>query len=262
MGRRGLTLAEAVVAVFVLLSSFLVMSRLFMTGVRYQTLIETQQNAIFLAEAQIEAIRGWSAQQHQPVGATPFSDWSSCPGSPGPITNPAFPGYSIAVNSTVHELYSPCSLWELQYPDPLERRRLAQSTRRVRVTVNWSNQQFFLESLVATPVARLTTAVSAQVSPSVSTSIAQGNSGVFSAQANGPGGVLPDVLWTWYSRGVGDGSLVPRRDGAQARVHHYLLDAADPPNITGYGIGEFRMRAVGRVRGKEVVGESGLVTLP
>ena len=84
MSRRGLSLAEAIIAIFLMLSGFVVMGRLLMTGMHYQRLVDNEQNAVFLAESQLEQIRGWSAKNHVPAGSVPFSDWSACPGQPGP----------------------------------------------------------------------------------------------------------------------------------------------------------------------------------
>lgn len=262
MAHRGLSLAEAVVAIFVLLASFVVMVRLFLTGLHYETGVDNQQTAVFLAENQIEQIRGWSAQTHLPGSGTPFSDWSGCPGSPGPISDPNFPAYSIAVNSTVHQLYSPCSSWELLYTQPAERRVMTQSCRRVRVTVSWQNLKYELETLVATPAADSGTVVSVNVNPNGPSSVSQDSTGTFTATATGPSGTLPDVMWVWYIYGVGDATLIPDRDGASSKLGHYLLDAATPPNVTGYGSGPCRMRALGRIRGKEAFGDSGLIDLP
>lgn len=255
-----MSLAEAIIAIFLMLSGFIVMSRLLMTGMHYQRLVDNEQNAVFLAESQLEQIRGWSARNHVPAGIIPFSDWSACPGQPGPVSNPAFPGYDIAVNSTVQALYSPCSTWELQFTNPAERRALRQSSRRVRVTVTWNSQSYVLESLVSAPVAPASAAVS--VSVSGAGSVARDATASYSAVANGPSGVLPDVLFGWYVYGVGNGTLLPARDGLTAQLGNYMQDAANPPNTVGYGSGPCLMRALARVRGKEVWGDSSSINLP
>ena len=243
-----------------MLSGFIVMSRLLMTGMHYQRLVDNEQNAVFLAESQLEQIRGWSAKNHVPAGSIPFSDWSACPGQPGPVTNAAFPGYNIAVNSTVHALYSPCSTWELQYGDPTQRRTLRQSSRRVRVTVSWNSQSYIVESLVSAPVVPSSGAVA--VSVSGASSIARDGTANYTAVANGPSGVLPDVLFRWYVYGVGNGTLLPARDGITAQLGNYMQDAATPPNTVGYGTGPCLMRALARIRGKEVWGDSSSINLP
>ncbi len=46
--RRGLTLAEAIVSMFVLLAGVTVMVRLFHTGLRYSTLVDNQSIATVL----------------------------------------------------------------------------------------------------------------------------------------------------------------------------------------------------------------------
>lgn len=260
MSRRGLTLAEAVVSIFLMLFAFVVMGRLLMTGLRYERLVDNEQNAVFLAELQLEKVRGWSAKNHTPAGALLFSDWSACPGQPGPVTNAAFPGYEVAVNSTVVALYSPCSTWELQYPVLADRRVMSQSCRRVRVTVKWSDQTYQLESLVCAPAAPAAATVGVSVTgPS---NIARDAGSNYTASATGPTGTLPDVLFSWYVYGVGNGTLLPYRDGSQARLGNYMQDAATPANTVGYGSGNCLMRARARVRGKEVFGDSSQITLP
>ena len=244
------------VAIFLMLSAFVVMSRLMITGIRYERLVDNEQNAIFLAESQMEEIRGWSAKNHDPVGTVPFSNWSSCPSLPA---NP-LSGYTVAVNSTVQQIYSPCTTWELQYTNPARRRILRQSARRVRVTVSWSDRTYQLESLVCAPVAP--PAASVAVTVSGAGGVARDNVATYTAVANGPNGVLPDVLFAWYVYGVGNGTLIPERDGAQAQLGNYMQDAATPANTVGYGTGPCLMRALARVRGKEVWGDSSQINLP
>ena len=232
------------------------MSRLMITGIRYERLVDNEQNAVFLAESQMEEIRGWSAKNHDPVGSVPFSNWSGCPSQPA---NP-LGGYTVVVNSTVQAIYSPCSTWELQYTSPGDQRILRQSARRVRVTVTWSDRTYQLESLVAAPVAP--PGASLAVSVSGASSVARDSGSTYTASATGPNGVLPDVLFAWYVYGVGNGTLLPERDGSQAELGNYLLDAGTPPKPVGYGSGPCLMRALARVRGKEVWGDSSQINLP
>ena len=252
-------MAEAVISVFVLVTGFVVMSRLFHVALRYQAMVEAQQTAAVLAESQMEQIRGWSAEEHLP-GKTPFTDWSGCPGlGSAPAADDA--NFTIVVNTTAHKLFSPCFQWEKLYSLP-DQRSFERACRRVRVRVSWGGRSYTLESLVSAPGARPTMPVGIKVTPDSALSIPPNANRSFSAEGRHPSKADNlEAMYVWYIYGPGDGTMVQRRDGSNVTLTNQMLDAADPPAVTGYGSGDCFMRALAHVRGKRVYGDSDTVTL-
>lgn len=267
--RRGLTLAEAIVAMFVLLSGVTVMVRLFHTALRYSTLVDNQSIATVLAERQVEKIRGWSRFVHAcPGGSQPFSSWAGCPGLGVTTTDVDFPGFDIKVAAPVHKIYSPCSLFESLYP-PGQRRSLDSSTRRVTVSVYWGDQlEYDLVTLISIPTGEPPNPPTATVSTG-STTLSQGSRTSVTVSANNAlGQPLPDLMFNYIiqpgtgNTGGGNGSLDIARDGRSVTMRHCIYDLAQPtPNITGYGVGACTVRVLALYRGKAVLGVSGNIDM-
>lgn len=260
----GLTLAETIIAIFILIAGFVVMSRLFHTALQYQASIDSQQIAVLLAERKLEEVRAWSKTTHVPLGTTPFTNWSGCPGSSGPTPDPDFPAYSVSVTTTAQDIYSPCSLFELEYVTAGDRKCLASSTRRIQVDVTWKTRTYTLMSLVSAPSGQpATNAV--LVTPNAAQSIAAGAQRAFSAQATALNGQpLPDVCFLWYCAGTGDGTVSQARNGKTVDLTNQIYDATPPPTgpqPTGVGAGPCTMVARARIFGREVSGVSGQIDL-
>jgi hypothetical protein len=136
---RGLSLAEAVIAIFILTFGFAVVARLFHAGLAYEAHTDAQQMAALVAESKMEEIRGWNWQVHRPgstvPGACAFSDWTAYPDIGAPIFNPSpnAPDFLVGVNSTLREIYSPCTQFESLYvanPNPDRQPRVAEQAAR------------------------------------------------------------------------------------------------------------------------------------
>lgn len=119
-------------AMFVILGGFTVIFRLFHTAMRYSSLIQAQQEKVRVAQNKLEEIRAWSRVNHQPIGATAFSDWSHWNGTQGWDTD--YPAVQWKVEVSALSLASPCSLFENAETDTTRRRLMPSSCKQVTVT--------------------------------------------------------------------------------------------------------------------------------
>lgn len=262
-GKLGLTLAEAIIAVFVLLAGFAIMTRLFHTGLRYQTLVDNQGIAVMLAERQMERIRGWSRRVHKcPGGSQAFTNWTGCPGAGSATPDADFPGHTVEVEHEAYPVATPCSLFESLYPTD-ERRLLQASVRRVKVTVRWSSQEHSLVSLVTIPTGSPN---STTLDLTGSQTLNEGDSRAVSMSAtNSDGRDLPDLTYRYAiyasdgNEGGGFGTTDGPRDGRSGVIRNCIYGLNPSTNtleITGYGAGKCRVFGIGRYRGIEVRGAS------
>lgn len=132
--KRGLSLAEAIIAMFILLGGFTVTFRLYHSALQYSSLIEAQQLKVRVAQNKLEEIRAWSRQQHQPVGNVPFADWSHWHNTSGADAD--YPQIRWTVQALPVTLASPCTLFDSIQSDPSQRRTLTQSYRQLVVTAD------------------------------------------------------------------------------------------------------------------------------
>lgn len=233
--RRGLTLAEAIVSIFVMLAGIVVMVRLFHTSLRYQTLVDNQSTAVMLAERELERVRGWSRKNHtSPSAVLDFNNFltDSYPGKV-PYEDPDYPGFKIQTEASAHTINSPCSLFEALYP-AAQQRSITKACRKIKVTISWGWDPYSLAplkheltSLISWPTCKANNASQA-ASASVttgSTSIAQGghlNATVTATNANGQ--VLSDLFYNYVvepgggrpGRGIRNGGRRTRRPHHQA----------------------------------------------
>lgn len=265
-GRLGLTLAEAIVSMFVLLAGVTVMVRLFHTSLRYSTLVDNQSIATLIAEKQLERVRGWSRSAHAcPGGLQPFSSWAGCPGLGVTTGDPDFPGFTLKVAATAQRIFSPCSLFEELYP-PSQQRSIDSSVRKVTVSVYWGdNLEYNLVSLIGRPTGE----------PGVVTVDAGGTSlnqgqrrGITVAATNSMNQPLTDLSFNYViqpgpgNTGGGNGAVDVSRDGRAATMRHCIYDLASPtPNITGYGVGVCTVRVLALYRGKPMQGSSDTIDM-
>ena len=127
-------MAEAIVAMFVLLGGFTVLFRLFHTAVHYSNIVESQQNKVRIALNKMEEIRAWSRSVHEPVGNVAFNNqWPYWHDQTG--LDEENPEIRWKVEVISHHLYSPCQTFESIKPVG-ERRSMERSCKQVIVRVN------------------------------------------------------------------------------------------------------------------------------
>ena len=276
---RGLTLAEAIVSIFVMLAGVVVMVRLFHTSLRYQTLVDNQSTAVMLAEREMERVRGWSRKNHTSPGATLNFNSFTSDNYPGKVAyqDPDFSGFQIQTTAVSNAIYSPCSLFELLYPTVAERRVIRSSVKKVKVTVSWGWDPYNsgplkheLTSLVGWPTCKSIppTPVATATVSGAGSSIPQGGPmpvTVFAVDADGH--ALGDLFYDYIvqpgigNSGGGFGSVNGDRDGRAATLHNYILSGTIPPVVTGYGVGTCDLRARARYRGIFVEGVKGNIDM-
>jgi len=262
--RSGLTLAEAIVSIFVMLAGVVVMVRLFHTGIRYQTLVDNQSTAVMLAEREMERVRGWSRKNHtSPPSTLDFNNFlaENYPGRT-PYQDSDFPGFEVKTVATAIKIYSPCSLFEELYPVS-QQRVIGSSLRKVTVTVSWGYDRtntstrrltHQLTSLVGLPTGEKAALV--DVDFIGSTSVSKDDIRNVKVTATNPEGqAMPDLFYNYIVQsGLGDlgggfGSVDDTRDGRTAALRNVIYDAQTPPAPSGYGYGRCDLRCRALYRG-------------
>lgn len=273
-GRRGLTLAEAVIALFVLASGFATLFLLFHSGGRYATMAENQSTAVLVAERSMERIRGWSRQVHGPSGSTDFTDWSGCPVAATAHEDPDAPGFFLRCVTASQPLMSPCSLFE-NLKTSTQRRSMEHSVRRVELHVTWGSRghqtslfggtvEHVLVSLVSLatgdPPANSTTVY--PVALSGGSTLAQGDSVTLTPHFDdGHGRNVPDLFFRSIvspESGSGFGTLL-RDDASRTVKLKHAISLGTAPDT--YSPGRCEVEAVARYCGREVRARSNQLEL-
>jgi len=254
----GLSLLEAIVATFLLLSSFLIIVNLFHSGMRYNTRIENQQLAAMLAERHLEQLRSWS--ELSTAGVYHYDNLVAI--YHGATSVPAdHPTFTLSTRVVDEQLYSPSSTLELGLPPGTLLRRLNGSARKVEVVVSWTGSQVAVTSLFSRPPADFRALNAITVSPvgSPSLPLAQNASADFRAEAfDSNDQAIPGLTYQWEIVPIdGNGTLVQARDGSTATLTN-AVDVAGEVYHTG---GSLYVRASARYHGRTVQGLSSVVGL-
>jgi hypothetical protein len=143
---RGVTLAEAIIASFVLTAAMAVSAALYHTALQYSVRIDRRHLAARAAERKVEEIRAWSRNNHGTNGSLEFNEgWDTFDGTD--VDDPEFPGYKVHTEVEQVPLYSPSSEFEEirfsaledeNIPDDLDEKRvLNDSSYLLTVTASW-----------------------------------------------------------------------------------------------------------------------------
>lgn len=127
MRTRGYSLIEAILASFLLVFTFFLVSSLFNTGLQYSTRVESRLLAVQIAERRMAEIRS-AAQGHT---------WTSASEGPDP-ENPAF---KVKVEPQTLTLFSPST--ELEAAFPGNGREMRGAARQYAVTVTGGRSSSF-----------------------------------------------------------------------------------------------------------------------
>jgi Tfp pilus assembly protein PilV len=219
--RRGFTLTEAVIAIFILLASCVTVFTLMDQALRYSAWSEGQLIASLVAEKRLESIRDWAYT----LNGTTYNFNGSWGAIDGVFVDPDYPAYTATVNTSWYTLYSPSSALEASYG--ANARMLTQSVRLVTVTVNATAQgkgtTVTLSGLIGEPerTVRATNplVVSTVVAPQP---IPQGGSGTFRADLfdinDQP---IPDVFCSWYVvPQTTNGTVIPDRTSVTSTLYN------------------------------------------
>lgn len=124
---RGYSLIETIIASFVLVAAFFVVSRLFHTGLQYASKMESRVEAVQIAEQRMAELRRWAKEAHT---------WN---GFPNAETNPNYPRYLIATSLEERSLFAPSTELERAWPDD-NRREMTNVARLATVVVKWGGR--------------------------------------------------------------------------------------------------------------------------
>lgn len=154
---RGHSLLEAILASFLLVFAFFLVSRLFHTGLQYSRRVDERIAGVQFAEKRMAEIRRW---------AKGTVDWSSPPST---ATDPQFPGYTASLSLRDETLFSPSTQLELAYPED-DRRAMRSIAKRAIVTISKPGLPPYVLSAVITRGDRgWPTTADVRISPSSAT---------------------------------------------------------------------------------------------
>lgn len=203
---RGLSLAETVLALFLLTAGCLMMVQLFHQASRADRRTQQVESAIALGEKTLARVRSWASQP-----ANFDSNWAAWNTT---LTDPEFPSLTAQVSSQAagRALASPAT--RLEQPYGAQGRQLARMVVPVKVEVSWgtaARDRLVLFTYCAAPAHPLAANPQVEVSnvpgaPLVANSVAQ----VTAKLRDGAGQELTGMTFNWSLIPVtGNGSLRP-----------------------------------------------------
>ncbi len=234
-------MAEAIVAMFILLGGFTVIFRLFHTSMQYSTIVDAQQQKVRVAQNKLEEIRAWNRSSHEPVGNLAFSDWTYWADKSGSDVD--YPEINWKVEVIDRVLYSPCELFESIKP-AIDQRRMTSSCKQVTVKVNTGNPDGLALGMVNRPVVITTFVGQPSIAPIPSSTdpldatnmvvtVAGGNSNLahgissdpYTASLTSGGKAILDVFFQWTTAGDCAGTVSTTASGTNTtvRVKHEIL---------------------------------------
>jgi len=260
---RGLSLVEAIIAIYLLLCAFMVVINLFHTAMRYGAGIDRPIYATVIAGRKLEEIRRW-AWTPAAKGYNFHGDWSAVTVSSRP--DDENPEYYVTVRTAASGLLSPCSSFESAYPEA-ERKSMDASAKKVKVTVSWSpgdaSKAVSLVSVIREPSREFRSTSPIVVTPvgTVPSSVSQDGTVSFTVKAYDSQDVaLEDLVFRWYVEPMtGNGTLVAQaHNGTTATFAHKVLM---PNNVWGHAPGQCKMKVRAVYRGVEQWGETPVMEL-
>jgi hypothetical protein len=244
--RKGLSLAETIIGLFLLIFGMLISTKLLDTGLRHLSKIDKQAMATKLAEKSMAELRLWVRTSTGPSTYN-FDQVSWAAGVP--TSDPDFPGYKVSLVETPQILYSPCSEFEKPYIGLGTERALNSSARVVKVVVEDSSGGSFkveLTSLIADPTRHLAKVKMTLVSSAIPDPFEQAGdlanpvaNSFVEFEAKGlysDGKEVPDLMFDWYTIPLGGtGTVVPDRDGRKAKFINGVVVAPAGPTVSTSG---------------------------
>jgi len=222
--RKGLSLAETVVASFLLLIGFLVVARLFHTSLRYQEWIDSVNLATVVGEETLESVRAWAQQPANFLTLETTYNPQVLQRDGMQVEIQAGPAVTMASPSN-----------EMEQAFPLNQRRLMKkSFKPVQVTVVWQRDRIVLHSLLGDPpheprVGNPVTVNIAGTNPRAKDSRSLMSASLYDTSNN----EIPDVFFHWSQEPIdGRGALENiYRDGTGGEFVHKMMK---PDGTYGY----------------------------
>lgn len=241
--KQGVTLLETLIALFVLLSAFVIILSLFLKSTDYQVNVETKVFSVAFGETVLDDIKVWASDYTNYSG-----DWSSW----NSVTLPEYPGYEARVAVVQPSVPDPCSALEAGKPVP-EQVVMNDSFRDLTLVVfHNGGEQTQIHTRLAEPERRIQ---EIKVEALGGTSIAPNTESNFKATMldsnNEP---VEDIVFRWTLEAVtGNGSVRPQIPDSSVGIVRNAYVGFD--GLTRIVPGTCRLVASARYRGREYFGE-------
>ncbi len=235
---------ETLVALFVLLSAFVIILTLFIKSTDYQVNVETKVFSVAFGETVLDDIKVWANDYNNYSGD--WSTWSS-------VTLPEYSGYEARVAVVQPSVPDPCTSLEEGKP-VAERVIMGDSFRDVTVVVfHNGGEQFELHGRVPEPE-RAIQEIKIEVLAG-GTSIAPNTESTFKAtMLDSNNNSVEDIVFRWTLEAVtGNGSVRPEVPDSSVGIVRNAYVGFD--GLTRIVPGTCRLIASARYRGREYFGE-------
>lgn len=213
--RIGLSLAETVVASFLLLAGFLVVARLFHTSIYYQGWVDAVTLSTGVGEEMLESVRAWAQSP---------TNFDNLEAIYAPQTFERDGMQVTILAGAAVPMATPCNEMEQAYPAD-QQRVLRSSYKRVQVTVKSRRDTMQLYTLLGAPPRSLRSP-NPMVAVTNTSNLAQGASASLAcAVYDDTGAEIPDIFFSWSVEPIsGRGELTNvRRDGAAGNFTHQMM---------------------------------------
>ena len=249
----GFTLIEAILATFLLVGTFYMVSHLFQTGLQYSVKVENRLVAVYLAEKRMAELQEWDK-----------AGWTVPAALSG--RDATMPTYDITVSLSDHNLLAPSTHLEAAFPG--NQRVIDGRVRYATVTVRWGQGgEYQLTGMLRQPDigwrATNPVVVTATSSPPPG-GLGPSGSANFSAQGfDSAGQPISGLMLHWsvepvFAVGPGVGSVrLLSRDGRNAALENRVKTRAGWVSTSG----QCRVVATAKYKGIEMSGRSDVITL-
>lgn len=241
--KRGVTLAETIISLFILAAAFTVIAALLHSGLSWQGRIEQRTLAAQLAKKRMAELRAW-ARTHLEANRYHYDDLNPAWEQAFPPTDPDYPGLEVVVKVLDQTLFSPNTTIEAPWEGLGVARRMDRSAKRVKVTARDPGDPsgaVSLVTLICDPTRQMGEVVLSYTEPAgplaPASNIISPDAGSwvdFSVSANAPDGTpLHDLFFDWYTVPLGgNGTALPSRDGRTCRMINGVRTGW-PPGVFG-----------------------------
>lgn len=236
--RRGLSLMETLIAIFIITFAVLEMAALFHAALDGARRTKKVAVATTLANKRMEEIVYWASYDNH------FANWSSIDGNQS--SDSLYPDFLVTSESEPLTQYSPCSLTEQRFP-VAEQRTMVSSARKVRVRVTWApsdaRNEVDLYGVVGAP-ARLLDQV--EINETIPLPVGPFGSSVnLTVKAlDEEGQPISDLFYDWsLAAGRGNGELTPARDGRSAALTDHVYNPGTETYQAAPGSALLKVRA-------------------
>lgn len=253
--RRGFSLAETVLAMFIMVGAMVVFGLLMHSMLNYGARAQQRAMAALAAQNKLEEIRNWANSGGNFFGAWPYANQTS--------TDPAFPGVTLLSQVEDQQLISPCTELEKNNASP---RAIVQSCKKVRVTAAWpqdGGQPIRVVTLMAAP--NRTPNPSLSVSGAIPGTLSANASFVASVSAvDSTGRPLHDLVFQWASlptgASPGNGTAIALNgNGTRGRFTNSFQPQVGGPAVIVPG--SCKLGVIAFYRGQILQGDSGAFVL-